>query len=88
MNESQMRILSADEWLRQEPETPREEQLFRVIRNLLRKIDELEAELVVLEDSADTEMVPKEAHSRLIDEVGTLRTTIDKVREALMEHEV
>ena len=87
MNESQMRILSADEWLRQEPETPREEQLFRVIRNLLRKIDELEAELGVLEDSADTEMVPKEAHSRLIDEVEALRTTIDKVREALMEHE-
>ena len=88
MNESQMRILSADEWLRQEPETPREEQLFRVIRNLLRKIDELEAELGVLEDSADTEMVPKEDYSRLIDEVEALRTTIDKVREALMEHEV
>ena len=88
MNESQMRILSADEWLRQEPETPREEQLFRVIRNLLRKIDELEAELGVLEDSADTEMMPKEAYSRLIDEVEALRTTIDKVREALMEHEV
>ena len=88
MNESQMRILSADEWLRQEPETPREEQLFRVIRNLLRKIDELEAELGALEDSADTEMVPKEAYSRLIDEVEALRTTIDKVREALMEHEV
>lgn len=87
MNESQMRILSADEWLRQEPETPREEQLFRVIRNLLRKIDELEVELGVLEDSADTEMVPKEAHSRLVDEVEALRTTIDKVREALMEHE-
>ena len=82
MNESQMRNLTPDEWLRQEPETPREKMLIAVIRRLLE--DECSSYDAYEEDF----LVLREENHQLLEETESLRATIGKVREVLMEHEV